>query len=162
MPLCSRRDRRVRRGTFNWRDKKKQDSARRCGLFQQVAEAVEIEVKAMPVGPFVLDTIGLVNVKQILADHRYDQILRCHNVERRSETTCHAVGEAVINGQRVSALDCDGDGGTLACAEASGGGQGGEEAEFFSGGNGNEGEGPGVERGSEASAVDRDIDPILR
>ena len=43
----------------------------------------------------VLDTIGFVSVKQILADHRYDQILRCLDVERRSETTCQSVGDAV-------------------------------------------------------------------
>ena len=71
--------------------------------------------------PLVLDTIGFVSVKQILADHRYDQILRCHDVESRSETTCQSVGDAVINGLGVSALDCDGDGGTFTCAEASGG-----------------------------------------
>ena len=75
----------------------------------------------MPIGPFALHAIGLLNVKQVLTDHRYDQILRCDDVERRSETTCHPLGDTVINGQRVSALDRDGDRGTLASAEASGG-----------------------------------------
>ena len=35
----------------------------------------------MPLGPLVFDTISFVYVKQILADHRYDQILGCHDVE---------------------------------------------------------------------------------
>lgn len=107
----------------------------------------------MPIRPFVFYVIGLLNAKEVLADHRYDQILRCHDVERWSETTCQPVGDTVINGQRVSTLECDGDCRTLACAEASGGGQGGEEAEFFSGGNGNDGQGPGIERGSQASLL---------
>ena len=75
----------------------------------------------MLIGPVALYAISLLNVEQVLADHPYDQILCCHGVERRSETTCQPLGDTVINGQRVSTLDCDGDRGTLACAEASGG-----------------------------------------
>ena len=75
----------------------------------------------MVIRPFVLDAIGLLNAKQVLADHRYDQILRCHDVERWIETTCQSAGDTVINGQRVSMLDRDGDRGALACAQASGG-----------------------------------------
>ena len=75
----------------------------------------------MPIRPFVLDAISFLNAKQVLANHRYDQILRCHDVERRSETTCQPVGDTVVNGQRVSTLDGNGDRGTLACAQASGG-----------------------------------------
>lgn len=107
----------------------------------------------MPIRPFVLYVIGILDAKQVLADHRYDQVLRCRDAERRSETTCQPVGDTVINGQRISTLYCDGNRGTFACAQASGGGQGGEEAEFFRGGNVNEGQGPGIERGSEASLL---------
>ena len=61
----------------------------------QVSEAVQLELKALPSSPLLLDAVGFCDVEQAFGNHRDDKVLRREDTKGCIGAACMRDGEAI-------------------------------------------------------------------